>query len=433
MSELPANAATTTPAPWSLAVLSLERWIEQQVRLDRLVEDLPRSLVGVARARCQHLLYGALRHRGRVDRHLFSLVTRPPRARLQALFWVAGFELLEGGEEGHAARVVHHAVGEAKSLTSEPEARMANAVLRKLATALAADVAPGKLAAAEPLGAYYSHPEWLVQRWLVQWGAPTTRKLLEWNQAPAPVYARWRLSAEPVPAWLEPTAWPTFYRVTPGHWPEVESALAAGHLYLQDPSTRLAVDLLAPQAGESILDGCASPGGKCLAIADRIARGCLVAVDLPGDRIQRLQENLGRIRHLDTALVEGDIGRLHRETLAERNLPTVYDAVLLDVPCSNTGVMRHRVDVRWRLSPNDFRQHARQQGTLLWGASRWVAPGGRLVYSTCSLDAEENAEVVSDFVERSRGRFSLEKAVVSYPWESGHDGAGAFLLRRARE
>jgi 16S rRNA (cytosine967-C5)-methyltransferase len=115
----------------------------------------------------------------------------------------------------------------------------------------------------------------------------------------------------------------------------------------------------------------------------------------------------------------------------ECGLPKAYDAVLLDVPCSNTGVMRHRVDVKWRLQVSDFAKHARQQGDLLSAAARLVAPGGRLVYSTCSLDAEENDTVIKLFLEKTRGRFTLEGQRVSQPWVDGHDGAAAFLLRKA--
>jgi 16S rRNA (cytosine967-C5)-methyltransferase len=181
-----------------------------------------------------------------------------------------------------------------------------------------------------------------------------------------------------------------------------------------------------------VLDACAAPGGKSLAIADTMGgAGRVVALDLPSPRIERLKQNLSRAK-IDVALVQGDVMQVEREGVFEAcNLPKAYDAVLLDVPCSNTGVMRHRVDVKWRLQATDFAKHARQQGDLLSAAARLVAPGGRLVYSTCSLDAEENAEVVKVFLEKTRGRFTLESQRVSQPWVDGHDGAAAFLLRKA--
>jgi 16S rRNA (cytosine967-C5)-methyltransferase len=246
---------------------------------------------------------------------------------------------------------------------------------------------------------------------------------------------------------LKPTTWPGFFEVESGHWAEVEPLLKSGRLYLQDPSTRLPVELLAPRAGEAVLDLCAAPGGKSLLIADAMKSstansapgGRLVAMDLPAEdvqrgapRLERLKENLARVpAGIDVALVQGDVLANVVLVLREHRLPESFDAVLLDVPCSNTGVMRHRVDVKWRLQPGDFRKHPQQQLSMLHNAARLVGPGGRLVYSTCSLDAEENEHVVRAFLAgKAGGPFELERSVTSYPWTSGHDGAGAFLLRK---
>lgn len=410
-----------------------------------------------------------MRHFGRLDAAVRRLVPHAPRFPTRAVLLVAGYELLDGAagpvEDGLVAKIVHHAVEQAKGLASPAEARLVNAVVRKLAPVLAAPPPP-KLAPAEVLADYFSHPVWLVQRWLLAFGADATRKLLEWNQQPAPVFARWRAFAAAkvagdavpggaeLPGWLAATPWPGFFAVAPGHWPEVEARLKAGDLYLQDPATRLAVELLAPQPGESVLDLCAAPGGKSLLIADTLAAaapggtaaGRIVALDLPpveadatgpaagarqSPRIERLKENLARVRGVDVALVLADVQRGAATLLREHNLPEAYPAVLIDVPCSNTGVMRHRADVKWRLQDTDIAKHGRQQLALLHAAARLVAPGGRLVYSTCSLEPEENEQVVRAFFDsRAGGPFKLERTVQSLPWLTGHDGAGAFLLRK---
>jgi len=156
----------------------------------------------------------------------------------------------------------------------------------------------------------------------------------------------------------------------------------------------------------------------------------LIALDLPGPRIDRLKENLSRVAGVDVALVQADIGRGAWKVFKEHGLPTEFAAVLIDVPCSNTGVMRHRVDVKWRLQEADFSKHARQQLALLAAAARLVSADGRLVYSTCSVEPEENERVVENFLKEAGGRFSLEKQIVSHPWDSGHDGAAAFLLQK---
>jgi 16S rRNA (cytosine967-C5)-methyltransferase len=152
-------------------------------------------------------------------------------------------------------------------------------------------------------------------------------------------------------------------------------------------------------------------------------------MDLPTSRIDRLKDNLSRTGEVAAALVQADLLGNSAAVLKEHALPEEYPAVLLDVPCSNTGVMRHRVDVKWRLQENDLAKHARQQVQMLGAAARLVAPGGRLVYSTCSIETVENEKVVSEFLDRHRG-FSLAKNVVAVPWIDHHDGAAAFLLQR---
>jgi 16S rRNA (cytosine967-C5)-methyltransferase len=406
---------------WETAVLLTERWLATQERVDVLLEQLTPGLPAQERARAQHLFYGVVRWAERIDGALTGLMERAPRTKVRAVLFVAGFELLE--KHAEPAQVVHHAVGKAKGLTSAKEAGLINAVARKLVARLAAP--PASLAEAT------AHPRWLVERWEKEFGVEATQALLEWNQQPAPVYARWRQSDATPPDFLAPTRWPGFFEVKAGHWDEVRQLAQIGTLYLQDPSTRLSIELLAPEPNETILDACAAPGGKSLAIADAMQTGRLVALDEPGSRLERLQENLNRIASsVQVALMPGDLLRANARFFQEFNLPESYDAVLLDAPCSNTGVMRHRIDVKWRLREGDFARHAAHQLDLLRAAARLVREGGRLVYSTCSVEAEENEAVVQKLVRESRVPWKIERHLLAYPWIDGHDGAGVFLLRR---
>jgi 16S rRNA (cytosine967-C5)-methyltransferase len=416
---------------WQAAARLIARWLDRRERIDLLMDSLPEGLVGAERRRCQHLVFGVVRHFGRIEGHLGRLVAHPPRFVTRAVLFIAAYELIESastaGNGGQPARIVHHAVERAKELASPAEARLVNAVIRRLSREVPGEPEPGPLAPAGALASYYSHPEWLVRRWLAEFGAPNTRKLLAWNQSPAPVYARWRDRARPAPDWLAGTEWPGFHAVPAGRWAEIEALLAEGALYLQDPGTRLAVELLAPRAGESVLDLCASPGGKSMLIVDAMGEGRLVALDLPTSRIDRLKENLSRCAGVQAALVQADLLKGAGAVLREHRLAAAYPAVLIDVPCSNTGVMRHRVDVKWRLEETDIAKHARQQGAMLSAAARLVAPKGRLVYSTCSIETAENEGVVKAFLERHRN-FSLGRSVSALPWVERHDGAAAFLL-----
>ncbi len=433
------NETTPSAAPsraWPIAARLLERWRTEEERVDSLLEKAPAGLTRFERARVQNLLYGALRHRTRIEAHLDEFVARPPRPIIWAVLLLAGYELLEGGEDGHAARVGHHAVEQTKRLASPKEAGLVNAVVRKLAVALADETPPGDDAPVPELARYFSHPEWLVERWISRLGRDTARDLLKSNQTIAPVYARWRrrdrAPNEVERSWLRPVDdVPDFFAISPGHWEDVQPYLQDGSLYIQDPATRHAIDLLAPQPGEDVVDVCAAPGGKSLALADRMEKGRVVSIDLPGPRMRRLEQNLKQMPpEVKAFAVAGDLRRTGLRLLESRHLPTEVPAVLIDVPCSNTGVMRHRVDVKWRLQPDDIRRNASQQFELLDSAARLVAPGGRIVYSTCSLEPEENEQVVDAFVRRSRGAFERVAERSSRPWLTGYDGASAFLLRR---
>ena len=422
------------PAAWPAAARLVAQWLDRRERIDTLLDSLPKTLRGSERARCQHLILGVVRHYGRLDAALGRLVSHPPRFPTRAILFIAGFELIEAArdrDDGRIPKIVHHAVEQTKGLASPAEARMVNAVVRKLAQSLASP-APTLNVSPDELGEYFSHPAWMVKNWLAQFGPESTRALLEWNQKPAQIYARWRAGEpETPPAFLGITQWPGIFEVESGHWSEVEPHLERGVIYLQDPSTLSPVELLAPQPGESVLDLCAAPGGKSLLIADTMKSGRLVAVELPTARVDRLKQNLARVKGVDVALVQADLLQPIVPILREHQLPDAYDAVLLDVPCSNTGVMRHRIDVKWRLQPGDFKKHPQQQLSLLHAAARLVAPGGRLVYSTCSIDAEENEHVVRAFLAgKAGGPFKLARNVLSYPWTTGHDGAAAFLLER---
>ena len=449
------TAAKFTLGGWEAAVGLTERWLARAERVDALLEGLAAGLTGQERARAQQLFYGVVRWSTRLEAALDGLMAHPPRTKVRALLLVTAFELLEQGssfakasaaaeakadkskdkvgskepEEGGVAKVIHHAVEKAKTVASAKEAGLVNAVARKMAARLA--VPPADVATR------WAHPEWLVARWTRQFGAETTLKLLEWNQQPAPVYARWRLDTPP-PEFLTPTQWAGFYELKPGHWEDVRQLAGKGALYLQDPSTRLSIGLLAPQPGEFVLDACAAPGGKSLFIADTMKTGRVVALDEPAApgkhdiRLVRLKENLARApAGVTVALVEADLRKVNTDFYRNLNLPLSYDAVLLDAPCSNTGVMRHRIDVKWRLQDGDFARHAEQQVELLHAAARLVKPGGRLVYSTCSIDAAENEQVIKTFFEsRAGGAFKRDGAVQAYPWTEGHDGVAAFLLRK---
>ncbi|HSJ01171.1 MAG: 16S rRNA (cytosine(967)-C(5))-methyltransferase RsmB [Verrucomicrobium sp.] len=270
-----------------------------------------------------------------------------------------------------------------------------------------------------------SHPDWLVARWIKQHGETAATALCEWDQRPADTFVRVnKLHAEPLTAEevvpLTPISFPGFYQVAgpPREW------LTKGRCYAQDPSTAIACELLAPQPGEAVLDACAAPGGKSAYLAQMMEnQGTLYACDSVSRRLKRLEENLARLQ-VKNAKVRGVDWT---KPMAQFWDGKQMDRILLDAPCSNTGVMRRRVDVRWRLEPQVFTEMAALQLKLLDGMAPLLKQGGSLVYSTCSLDREENEDVVTSFLA-SHPEFRLVETRVSLPWRDGFDGAFAALL-----
>jgi 16S rRNA (cytosine967-C5)-methyltransferase len=205
-------------------------------------------------------------------------------------------------------------------------------------------------------------------------------------------------------------------------------ALDQGHCYMQDPSTPIACDLLSAKPGEKILDACAAPGGKTSYVAELMQNeGAIVACDRDAQRLEILKANMTRLGMNIVQTVQHDWTRKHAP--AEIAAAAPFDRILLDAPCSNTGVMRRRVDVKWRLQPADFDRMQQQQVEILRSLVPLLKPDGVLVYSTCSLEPEENERVVQWLVAEMPA-FRLEAERCSLPFRDGFDGAFAAKLIR---
>lgn len=389
------------------------------------------------RGLCQELVYGCVRWQGTldwlIDRQTQGREQKPfvqilLRLGLYQIFWLDRIP-------PHAA--VHATVEAAKALRYADHAGFINAVLR---TALRDDniirKALAELKATNP-AAGYSHPEWLVNRWQDRYGTEQTLKLLEWDNSPAKVFARANsLKIEPgklLEFWRSDNV---SYNFVFKDWleenlvfefkshPSIDQmrSFKNGFFYVQDPSTLFAVDLLAPKPGERVLDLCAAPGGKTSYIAQRMKNeGELSASDSSPERLELLKENCDRLGASCVEIVP-------LATLNPKSLQP-FDRVLVDAPCSNTGVLRRRVDLRWRIKPEELERLRKEQLDLLGRAAEFVKPGGVLVYSTCSLEPEENAGVVDEFL-KNNSNFKLDESGDVLPMRDGFDGAYAARLTR---
>ena len=423
-----------------MALELLQRWGRGRAPADELLDEaLVRSgLSSTDRALVTELFYGCLRRRLALGYLLGRVAGKPPRPVVANILKLGLYQLLFLDKiPVHAA--VHETVELAKARQrgiSPAEAGFVNAVLRRVAQNRAAYATElGATRESEPW-VYFSHPQWLWTRWAARWGAADTAALCEWNNTPPPIYIRvnrlkvdGQAPAEPRPPDdipVEPCAFhPLCWRVTdPSGLFDTEPWKRGGY-YAQDPSTLVAVDLLDPQPGEAVLDMCAAPGGKTTYIAQKMQnRGKIVAADSSGERLQRLIENCRRLGVTIVATLPCEGTRLDRCLRG-----ATYDRVLVDVPCSNTGVLRRRVDLRWRLQEKELARLAALQQRLLKTAASLTRPGGVLVYSTCSLEPEENERVVEPFC-RSNPQFALETTRSLFPPRDGVDGA--FIARFAK-
>ena len=428
MKSIKLSLSSKSITGWDAAVYLLEAYLIGEQKADQLIDQIPVNFIGDRRAACQSLFLGALRHGHRTRAALKKLLRKKTKSSVEAVLLVSGYEILDAEADRHP-KIIHHAVERSKQVVNRFDQGFLNAILRKLPAALE------QINAQKSPAAFYSHPDWLVEHWQGEFPGACTQ-LLEWNQGIPPTYLKVYNDEVQIPLGLDATEWPQFYQVTGKiSWKEdLHPLLNKGNAYIKDPSTRIAPALLGPRAGESVLDLCAAPGGKAYDIAHAMeGKGQIVAVDLPGKRIARLEENLSTLRSEDLKceIVECDLLEMDASTFEDKSLPSAYDAVMLDAPCSNTGVIQRRTDVKWRLQPKDIENCAKLQLQLLHSAARFVKVGGRITYSTCSIEAAENQLVVDAFLASKSGCvFKLEKAMVSLPWETGHDGAGAFLLRR---
>ncbi|MFZ5556998.1 MAG: 16S rRNA (cytosine(967)-C(5))-methyltransferase RsmB [Pseudomonadota bacterium] len=359
--------------------------------LDRL-RDAPRG----ERARAQDLAYGTLRHYGLLDAALKRLAERPPRPeRLRALLLVALYQL--EFSEGQPYAVVNEAVGAAADLTGGAARGFANAVLRNFQRGGAQLLT--ELRAADPV-ARYSHPAWWIDRLRVQYPDDFER-LLEIGNGKPPMALRVNRRRATLETYLGLLAEAQIAaRAVPPagilleHPAPVEQLprFAEGWVSVQDLGAQHAAELLDLAPGMRVLDACAAPGGKAAHILEHAAVD-LTAVDRDPGRVRRIEQNLQRL------------GLGARVLCADAGDPGAwwdgkpFQRVLLDAPCSASGVARRHPDVKWLRRPRDLRKFAAEQLRLLDGLWRALEAGGTLLYVTCSVFADENQRVVERFLD----------------------------------
>ena len=399
------------------AVSALRAWAKGHDYAESLVERHAhrRMLSSADRGLLQAILFGVLRHRRLLDHWIGKMRDGKVDPETRDVLRVGLCQILILGLPDHAA------VNETVEAGKASVRGLVNAVLRR--AILCRQRLMDEVADLPPTVAF-SHPDWMFNRWKSAFGKKNALALMEWNNQPAETFLRVNPLA---PAAAEIPGEPV--EGAPGfYWIEGQppgALLASGAIYIQDPATRHAVELLDPQPGERILDACAAPGGKAFLIAAALgSAGNLVCTDSNEKRLPRLQENLERLHAGKTTIAVHDWTKP-----APAEWHGAFDGILLDVPCSNTGVIRRRVDVRWRLQAPDIEKIAVTQRKILENALPCLKPGGRIVYSTCSIEPEENLGQVEAFLT-AHPDCRLEATREALPFRDGTDGAFAARITR---
>lgn len=407
----------------ALALIALRRWRKKDQFADAILADVLTSsgLIAADRAFVTELFYGILRNLTLLDYWVDAVRSGPLKNDVRDLLRLGIYQLLLLKTPEHAA------VFETVELASKKTQPLVNALLRKVLREKAELLVQTER---QDLSVKYSQPKFLIDRWQKNFGADNTASLCEWNNKPAPIYARInQLKLSIADFFLkyggahELPNQENFARLT-----EIpHQALLDGHCYVQDPSTAPACKLLDPKPDDTVLDACAAPGGKTGYLAELMKnRGTLVACDREPARLKIMQTNLDRLGVRNTRLFQRDWD----ENAVSQVLPiTEFDGIMVDAPCSNTGVMRRRVDLRWRLRSQDFRQMQRKQLNILESIIPMLKNGGILVYSTCSIEPEENKELIQIVLQKFSYLQCVEQ-ITLLPFRDRFDGAFAAKLVR---
>jgi len=380
------------------AAFIVARWLATKQFPSEMLPD------GEDRAFVQDMVYTVVRRMRPLRAVLGKLLRQWPKGELEALLYVGAAQILYMPEIPDFA-CVNETVSAARECENPSIPKVANGVLRNLIRRRAEFE---DMIAKSPLEERESFPSELVRRWRARYGEEGAAKLCAWHNEPAETYLAYRDGR--------------FEKLGRGRKVSEVDGYSDGLFIVQDPGTALAVALVDAKAGDTVLDACAAPGGKTVQLAWRGAN--VVACDVNPQRRRRLEENVARLG-LGGSVQIGDLSEIESQSPCPR-----FSKILVDAPCSNTGVLRRRPHARWNWSVDKLSALVRLQAEILDRCARLAAPGGSLVYSTCSNEPEENAKQVEAFLVRHPDFEKVEERE-SVPHETGHDGAYACLLRKA--
>lgn len=382
-------------------------------------EGLDRRDAGLA----TELVYGTLSRLNTLDWILAKLINKPI-AKLE--IWVQNLLRLSLYQLHYLDKiperaVVHEAVEEAKRRGHKGTIGLVNGVLRNYERRKEEWVVPAQWPKFKKIALEHSHPEWLVKRWLSFFGETDTIEMCKTNNQPPPVSVR----INPLKATKEEALqvlrdeFEGADIVSSDIAPQglllkqvgniaFSRAFQQGMFTIQDESSMLVAHAVAAEAGMAVLDTCAAPGGKTTHIAERMGNsGSILALDIHDHKLKLIADNANR---LGVTIIEP-------KQADARELPTdlhrgLFDRILVDAPCSGFGVIRRKPDLKWHKQLQDIKDIAQTQYEILEQAARWLKPGGLLVYSTCTVDPEENSKLIHRFIDANPS-FALDTSLIN--------------------
>lgn len=415
--ELPQTAERILKA----ALKGLAKWINEQVSIDDyLDQDVDPGL----RPPVSSMLFEYFRNKALIDRIISTKCARPPKPRYQRLLALAVTQcFFQHGISPESA--VNVAVDFTRRNYDKSASGFINGVLRNV---LRTDLEEyRKVAYGNPLSCF---PGSLQKRWKRDFSRDEQQGLGKTFSGEAPLTFRLTgeigrdeldsIKAEKLPGffWAQDM---DFFTVGQPRDLFQKDFLKNGRIYIQDPATALAPCMADIKGGERILDMCAAPGGKTLILAERLkGSGHLTAADRSAKRQELTRENF-KNRGLDCEIIVGAADELCFPAES-------FDIILLDVPCTNTGVFRHKPDALWRFNEKDLKATVKLQYEILEKAAELIIPGGQIIYSTCSIEADENQTQIENFLSANKN-FTLAKQQLLLP-DHLHDGAFAAVIMK---
>ena len=413
--------------------------------------------------RATDLVFGTIRNTRAIDMVIAKLADCPVQripAKLLGIIRTAAYELIYSPQTGEHS-VVNEAVENAKKIAGRKQTGFVNAVLRQLTRQIKnrqiplsdadvkrtlpqtlsagcefdVDILPGpKASPADYYSKAFSLGKRLIADWLTEFGTERTRQICFGSNRRPSIYLRpntlktttedlaEKLRQADIDSEILPDE--LMLRIKSPRAVTKLPGFAEGLFTVQDLTASNAVCLLRPQRDWRILDLCAAPGAKTTQLAELTGdMATIIATDIDKARLEKVQENLARLGINSVSVVAYE----NLEKVAAEIGP--FDAVLLDVPCSNTGVLAKRPEVRYRINPSAIAKLTKIQGELLGQAVAMIKPGGKICYSTCSIQKEENSELAKQFLQKNR-RLKLESELLTLPSAEGfdHDGGYAAVI-----